>query len=48
MYALGVLKSQIISVPIILNPLDLVDKVSQLRFLANQISADELLPMFSP
>ena len=45
---MGILKSQIISIPQIMNPLDVVDKVVYQRFLANSMGPEELLPVFSP
>ena len=48
MYCLGVLKSQILSIPLMMNPLDTIDKVVYQRFLANSMSPEELLPVFSP
>ena len=48
MYVLGILKSQIISVPMIINQTDAVDKVVFAKYLVNQMSPDEILPLFSP
>ena len=48
MYCLGILKSPIITLPMIMNPIDTVDKVCYQRFCANMMSADEMLPMVSP
>ena len=48
MYVLGILKSQIISVPMIINQTDAVDRLVFSKYLVNQMSPDEILPMFSP
>jgi hypothetical protein len=48
MYVLGSLKSQIISIPQIMNQTDAVDKLVFQRFQAMQMSPEELLPLFSP
>lgn len=43
MYILGLLKSQIINVPMVMNPIDTVDRVVQQRFLVNMQSPEEML-----
>ena len=48
MYAMGILKSQIVNIPIMMNPLDTVDKLVYQRFLANSMSPEELLYLYSP
>lgn len=48
MYVLGALKSQIISIPQIMNQIDTVDKLAFTRFQAMQMNPEELLPLFSP
>ena len=48
MYVLGVLKSSVINPPQIMNPIDTVDRVNHMRFLAMQMSPDEMLQLFSP
>lgn len=48
MYILGVLKSQIIHFPQVMNPIDTVDKVVHQKFIANNLSPEEILPLFSP
>ena len=48
LYVLGLLKAQIITIPMIVNPTDTVDRVVYHRFLANMLSPDEVLPLYSP
>ena len=48
MYALGLLKSQLINIPMVMNPLDTVDKIVYQKFLANMMSPEELLQLMSP
>jgi hypothetical protein len=48
MYVLGALKSQIISIPVMQNQIDTVDKLVFTRFQAMQMNPEELLPLFSP
>jgi len=48
MYVLGALKSQIISIPVMQNQIDTVDKLVYTRFQAMQMNPEELLPLFSP
>ena len=48
MYVLGALKSQIISIPQIMNTNDTIDKLVYTRFQAMQMNPEELLPLFSP
>ncbi len=42
MYILGLLKSEIIHYPTIMQPIDIVDKVVYLKFLVNNFSPDEV------
>jgi hypothetical protein len=48
MYTMGVLKSLNISLPAIMGPNDLVDKLTYERFLINHFSADEITGIYSP
>ena len=48
MYILGVLKSNLINIPIATTPIDTVDKVNYQRYLSMMMSPDELLQVFSP
>jgi len=48
MYALGVIKSQTIVLPSIMNPTDTVDRIVYQRYLINVMSPDEVLAMFNP
>lgn len=48
MYILGVLKSPLINIPMMVNPIDTVDKINYQRYLAMMMSPDELLQVFSP
>jgi hypothetical protein len=48
MYILGIFKSQLISFPNIINPIDTLDKIAFLKFQVNNLSADEIQPLFSP
>ena len=48
MYCLGMLKSQIITLPMIMQQIDTVDKIVYQRYMANMLTPDEMLPMYSP
>jgi len=48
MYAIGILKMQIVSLPMVVQPTDMVDKLVYQRFLINGMSAEEIMPLFSP
>ena len=48
MYVLGLLKSEIIHYPTIMQPIDTIDKIVNLKFLANNFSPDEIQPLLSP
>lgn len=48
MYALGVIKSQTIVLPQVMNPIDTIDRVVYQRYLVNVMSPDEVLAMFNP
>lgn len=48
MYALGVIKSQTIVLPSIMNPTDTVDRIVYQRYLINVMSPDEVLAIFNP
>mmetsp|Transcript_2658 Transcript_2658/g.4457 ORF Transcript_2658/g.4457 Transcript_2658/m.4457 type:complete len:258 (-) Transcript_2658:95-868(-) len=48
MYVLGILKSQLISIPMIMNQTAAVDKLVYQRFLVNMMSPDEMLALVSP
>ena len=48
MYALGIIKSQTIVLPQIMNPIDTIDKIVYQRYLINVMSPDEALAMFNP
>jgi hypothetical protein len=43
MYILGALKSQLINIPVIMSPHDLVDRIAYQRYQAMMMSPDELL-----
>ena len=47
-YILGVLKSQVVSIPMIMNQIDTVDKLVYTKYIVNMMSPDEMLPLFSP
>ena len=47
-YILGLLKSQIISIPPIMNQIDTVDKLVYTKFQVNHMSPDEVLALFNP
>lgn len=47
-YALGLVKSQLISCPAVLQANDTVDKIAFQKFLANMMSPEEILPLLSP
>lgn len=48
MYCLGLLKSKVISLPMIVNPIDTVDRIVYQRYLVNMMTPEELIPQFSP
>lgn len=48
MYVLGALKSQIINLPVVMNPIDTIDKIVYQRYLAMMMTPDEMLQLFSP
>jgi len=48
MYAMGVLKSFNISLPAIMVPTDILDKLIYERFLINHFSPDEITGIYSP
>ena len=48
MYALGVIKSQTIVLPQVMNPIDTIDRIVYQRYLINVMSPDEVLAMFNP
>lgn len=48
MYILGVLKSNLINIPMMTQPIDTVDKINYQRYLSMMMSPDELLQIFSP
>lgn len=48
MYVLGLLKSKVISIPMIVNQIDTVDRLSYQRFMVNTMTPEELIPLFSP
>jgi len=48
MYVLGLLKSEMIHYPTIMQPIDTVDKIVFMKFLANNFSPDEIQPLLSP
>lgn len=48
MYALGVIKSQSVVLPQVMNPIDTIDKIVYMRYLINIMSPDEALAMFNP
>lgn len=48
MYALGIMKSPLVNIPQIMNPIDIVDRIVQQRFLVNMMSPDELVQLYSP
>jgi len=47
-YVLGILKSQIVSLPTIMNPIDTVDRLVYTKFQVNHMSPDEMLALFNP
>lgn len=48
MYTLGVIKSQTIVLPQVMNPIDTIDRIVYQRYLINVMSPDEVLAMFNP
>lgn len=48
MYALGVIKSQTIVLPQVMNPIDTIDKIVYQRYLIMNTSPEEVLAMFNP
>jgi len=42
MYAMGILKSQIVNLPMVMNQIDTVDKLAYQRFLVNSMSPEEV------
>ena len=48
MYVLGILKSTVVSLPMIMSQVDTVDKIVHQKYLIQGMSADEVLPHFSP
>ena len=48
MYTLGVIKSQTVVLPQVMNPTDTIDKIVYMRYLINTMSPDEALAMFNP
>jgi hypothetical protein len=48
MYTLGVIKSQTIVLPQVMNPIDTIDRIVYQRYLINTMSPDEVLAMFNP
>ena len=48
MYAMGIIKSPIVNLPVIMNQGDTIDKLVYQKFLANMMSPEEILPMYSP
>ena len=48
MYILGLLKSKIISLPMIVNQIDTIDRLSYQRFMVNMMTPEECIPLFSP
>jgi len=48
MYVLGLLKSKIISIPMIVNQIDTVDRLCYQRFMVNMMTPEECIPLFSP
>lgn len=48
MYVLGLLKSEMIHYPTVMQPTDTIDKIVFMKFLANNFSPDEIQPLMSP
>ena len=48
LYALGILKSQIINVPVVMQPNDAVDRIVYQKFATLMMSPEEIQPMLSP
>ena len=48
MYVLGVLKSPTVSLPMVVNQVDTIDRIVYQKFLINMMSPDEVLAHFSP
>ena len=48
MYAMGIIKSPIVNLPVIMNQGDTIEKLVYQKFLANMMSPEEILPMYSP